>query len=208
MKTPQPTKWSYLSIAIFVFSFSSAFGQSIAKPVYTYLNDFSFSDTSGIKLKGPARVINVDGRKGLNLTSIRSVLELKAHNLKSEKGTITIWVMSLEELSAYDPKPAFSMDNPHFFIYPLSFGAKSTPVEKNVWHKLQFLQIGNKLIGAIDGIIMVEFNDDGFTNNGPVYDFGRIAIRCMLRSKLLFRNIRVFNQDKFITERYLNTDKK
>ena len=205
---PQLINFLYIPVVLICFTFSSAYGQSIAKPAYTYLNDFSLSDTSGAKLKGPARVITVDGRRGLNLTSIRSVLEMKAHILKSEKGTVTIWVLSLEELSAYDPKPAFSMDNPHFFIYPLSFGAKSTPVEKNVWHKLQFLQIGNKLIGAIDGIIMVEFNDDGFTNNGPVYDFGRIAIRCMLRSKLLFRNIRVFNQDKFITERYLNTDKK
>jgi len=100
-------------------SFSSALGQSIAKPVYTYLSDFSMSDTSGIKLNGRARVINVDGRKGLNMTSIKSILELTAHNLKSDMGTVTMWVMSLEELSAYDPKPAFSMDNPHFFIYPL-----------------------------------------------------------------------------------------
>ena len=77
------------------------------------------SDTLVLKLNGPARIINFDGRKGLNMTSIKSVLELKAHNLKSEKGAVTIWVMSLEELSAYDPKPAISMDNPHFFIYPI-----------------------------------------------------------------------------------------
>ena len=58
------------------------------------------------------------------------------------------------------------MKNP--YKYPLSFGSLNKPVEKNIWHKLQFIQIGNKLIGAIDGIIMVEFTDDGFSNNGPV----------------------------------------
>ena len=94
------------------------------------------------------------------------------------------------------------MKNP--FLYPLSFGSLAAPVKHNVWHKLQFLQIDNKLVGAIDGTIMVEFTDNGFNNNGPVYDFGRIAIRCMLHSKLLFRNLKVYNQGKFKTEQVLN----
>jgi len=93
------------------------------------------------------------------------------------------------------------MKNP--FLYPLSFSALTTPVEKNTWHKLQFLQIGNKLTGAIDGVIMVEFTDDGFTNNGPVYNYGRIAIRCMLHSKLLFRNLRVYNRASFTIEKLI-----
>jgi len=90
------------------------------------------------------------------------------------------------------------MKNP--FAYPLSFSALTTPLEKDVWHKLQFLQIGNKLTGAIDGKIMVEFTDDGFTNNGPVYNFGHIAIRCMLHSKLQFRNLRVYDHSDFSVE--------
>jgi len=86
------------------------------------------------------------------------------------------------------------------FAYPLSFSALTTPVEKNVWHKLQFLQVGNKLTGAIDGKIMVEFTDDGFKNNGPVYDFGHIAIRCMLHSKMEFRNLKVYDRKPFAVE--------
>jgi len=93
------------------------------------------------------------------------------------------------------------MKNP--YLYPLSFGSLNKPVEKNTWHKLQFLQTGNKLIGAIDGITMVEFIDDGFSNNGPVYDFGRIAIRCMLRTKMLFRNLKVYNKKEIKTVKYL-----
>ena len=94
------------------------------------------------------------------------------------------------------------MKNP--FLYPLSFSALDTPVEKNVWQKLQFLQIGNKLTGAINGIKMVEFTDNGFDNNGPVYNFGRIAIRCMLHSKLVFRNLRVYNRATVQTEKTFN----
>ena len=82
------------------------------------------------------------------------------------------------------------------YNFPLAFGTRNVPVAKGTWHKLQFLQIENKLVGAIDGIIMVEYSDDGFTNNGPVYDFGRIAIRCMLRSKMVFRNLKVYNREK------------
>ncbi|OAQ38947.1 hypothetical protein A5893_12985 [Pedobacter psychrophilus] len=79
--------------------------------------------------------------------------------------------------------------------YPMAFGSKSIPLTKDTWHKLQFLQIGNRLIGAIDGIIMFDCKDDGFINNGPVLDFGRIAIRCMLRTKMVFRNLKVYNKN-------------
>jgi hypothetical protein len=57
------------------------------------------------------------------------------------------------------------------------------------------LQIGNKIIGAIDGKIIIQGEDNGFNNNGAVYNFGRIAIRCMIRSKMLFRNIKVYNRN-------------
>lgn len=94
------------------------------------------------------------------------------------------------------------MKNP--FLYPLSFRSLTTPVKKDGWNKLQFLQIGNKLVGAINGKVMVEFTDDGFNNNGPVYDFGHIAIRCMLKSKNQYRNLKVYNQPTFKTVGYIN----
>jgi hypothetical protein len=83
------------------------------------------------------------------------------------------------------------------FGFALSFSALSKPYDYNKWNKLQFLQIGNKLIGAINGIVMVEFTDNGFINNGPVYNAGRIAIRCMIHSKMLFRNLKVYNRSQF-----------
>ncbi|SOD92677.1 DUF1961 family protein [Spirosoma fluviale] len=91
--------------------------------------------------------------------------------------------------------------------YPLAFATRNAPVAKNTWHKLQFLQIGNKLVGAIDGIILFDCTDDSFTNNGPVLDFGRIAIRCMLRSKMVFRNLNVYTKERIQTERLLEGER-
>ncbi len=84
------------------------------------------------------------------------------------------------------------MKNPYH--HPLAYGCVDHPIEKYQWHKLQFLQCGNKIIGAIDGVIMIEAMDNSFTNNGPVYNFGRIAIRCMLKTKMKFRNFKVYNR--------------
>ena len=66
----------------------------------------------------------------------------------------------------------------------------------NEWHKLQLLQIENHIIGAIDGKIVLDVYDDSFSNQGPVLNFGRIAIRCMIRTKLMIRNFKVYNQSQ------------
>ncbi|MBC7889665.1 MAG: DUF1961 family protein [Ferruginibacter sp.] len=91
--------------------------------------------------------------------------------------------------------------------YPMAFATRNVTVTKDTWHKLQFLQIDNKLVGAIDGVIMFACTDDGFTNNGPVLDFGRIAIRCMLRSKMLFRNLKVYNKERIQTEKIIDGER-
>ena len=91
--------------------------------------------------------------------------------------------------------------------YPLAFSTRNIPLAKNTWHKLQFLQIDNNLVGAIDGNIMFDCTDDGFTNNGPVLDFGRIAIRCMLRSKMIFRNLKVYTKEQVKTEQLIEGEK-
>lgn len=81
------------------------------------------------------------------------------------------------------------------YQYPLAFGCMDKPLEKNQWHKLQFLQIGNKIIGAIDGTIIIDAVDDSHHNSGSVYSFGRIAIRAMVRTKMMFRNLKVYNRN-------------
>jgi hypothetical protein len=90
------------------------------------------------------------------------------------------------------------------FGFALSFSALDKPVDYTKWNKLQFLQIGNKLIGAINGVVMVEYTDNSFINNGPVYNAGHIAIRCMLHSKMLFRNLKVYNRSQFSEVKKIN----
>ncbi|MCG8388849.1 MAG: DUF1961 family protein [Cytophagales bacterium] len=84
------------------------------------------------------------------------------------------------------------MKNP--FMKPLAYGCLDRPIEINKWYKLQFLQEGNKIIGAINGTIMIEAEDDGHGNDGPVLNFGRVAIRAMLRSKMMFRNLNIYSK--------------
>jgi hypothetical protein len=105
-------------IAFIFFSFLTAFGQSSGNPTFSYLTDFSFKDTTAVKLTGPARVLNIEGRKGVNLTSIHSLLQLKAHNMNEKRGTITMWVLSLEDLGTANAKNSMAISNPFWTTYP------------------------------------------------------------------------------------------
>ncbi len=82
------------------------------------------------------------------------------------------------------------------YLYPLSFGCVDHLFEKDTWHKLQFLQRGDSLIGAIDGVVMVEAKDSALINNGAVYNYGHVAIRCMIRTKMMFRNLKIYNRNQ------------
>lgn len=84
--------------------------------------------------------------------------------------------------------------NPYF--YPLSYGSFEDNLENNKWHKLQFLQRGDRIIGALDGKIIVDGTDNANSNNGPVLSSGYMAIRCMIRTKILFRNLKVYNKNE------------
>jgi hypothetical protein len=86
------------------------------------------------------------------------------------------------------------MKNP--YNVPLAFGTHDQPLEYNRWHKLQYLQVGNRIIGAINGVVMVDALDNGLGNSGAVFDFGHVAIRCMLNTKMLFRDMKVYNRAK------------
>lgn len=110
---------SIILLTLTLFLSLATFGQKCLQPKYNYLNDFSFEDTSVVKLSGPARVISFDGRKGLNMTSIHSVLQLKAHNMKEKCGTVSMWVLSLEELATSNTKPTMAISNPYWTMYPL-----------------------------------------------------------------------------------------
>lgn len=82
--------------------------------------------------------------------------------------------------------------NPWF--RPMGYVCKTEVQKRNIWHKLQALQEGDHIRCVIDGETVLDLWDDASTNNGPVLNFGRIAIRCMVRTKLILRNLKVYNK--------------
>ena len=91
-----------------------------------------------------------------------------------------------------DTGTAFSRKNP--FAYRIGFGSAPAPFAINEWHKLQIVQIGGKIRGAIDGKILLEIDDNSRNNSGCILNYGHIAIRCMVHTKMVFRNLKVFTE--------------
>lgn len=80
------------------------------------------------------------------------------------------------------------------YLLPLDYGCLKDSLSHYEWHKLTYLQRGNHIIGAIDGKIVIDAKDTPTSNSGDVYNFGHIAIRCMVHTKLLVRNLKVYNK--------------
>lgn len=97
-----------------------------------------------------------------------------------------------------DVGTAFSRKNP--FAYRIGFGSAPAPFANNVWHKLQLLQIGGRIRGAIDGKILLEIDDNSRTNSGCILNYGHLAIRCMVHTKMVFRHLKVFTDALPFTE--------
>ncbi|MCX6855702.1 MAG: DUF1961 family protein [Verrucomicrobia bacterium] len=93
---------------------SSAFAQ--VQPKFRYLTDGA-ALTSGESVKGPSRVLDLKGRKGIHPQSIHSVIKLGAHNLNDPKGTVVLWFFALEDLGASFIADHMKMDNPHMATY-------------------------------------------------------------------------------------------
>ncbi|MDD5262965.1 MAG: DUF1961 family protein [Methylacidiphilales bacterium] len=84
------------------------------------------------------------------------------------------------------------LKNPWF--KPVCFQMENRRWEPDRWYRFEFLQEGDRIRGAIDGITVMDVMDNSFDNNGPVLRSGHIAIRCMMRTDMVFRNLRVMNR--------------
>ena len=85
------------------------------------------------------------------------------------------------------------------YVWPLAYQCTPNLLSDGEWHRLDFLQEGSRLRGAIDGVTVFDCHDNSHVQNGPVYSFGRVAIRCMLRTHMLFRNLTIKNRKHFQT---------
>ena len=77
---------------------------------------------------------------------------------------------------------------------PLGLATRQ-PFVKGEWYKLLFVQEGGHLRAAINGEWLLDVNDSPFTNNGPVFNCGRIGLRLMYQTRMRFRNLKVWNRD-------------
>ncbi|MEX0653740.1 MAG: DUF1961 family protein [Phycisphaeraceae bacterium] len=76
----------------------------------------------------------------------------------------------------------------------LAYQAQPQRLVQDVWHTLRLVQEGGRLRGAIDGMQVFDVRDRADINTGPIYDFGRIALRCKFKTKMLYRNLRVWTR--------------
>lgn len=81
------------------------------------------------------------------------------------------------------------LKNPWF--KPVAFQIEPRTWELERWYRLSWLHVGDRVLGAIDGNVVVDFTDTGFDNNGPVLRNGRVALRAMMRTDMTFRNLRI-----------------
>lgn len=80
------------------------------------------------------------------------------------------------------------------WLKPVAFQVENRKWELDRWYKLEFLQEGNRVRGAIDGVTVIDYADNAFDNNGPIFQNGHIAIRCMMRTDIVIRNLQVKNR--------------
>ena len=85
------------------------------------------------------------------------------------------------------------------WMRPLTFQCHPERIAVGRWHRLQFVQEGARLRGTLDGRLIFDVQDKGFSNNGAVGTAGHIALRCMFKTRLLVRDLRVWNRPPFFT---------
>ena len=93
----------------------SAKSQSI-----TYLNQFDQArlGSAPVKIEGPYRTLTLAGRSGVNTTSIHSRIILNQHQIYNPKGSITMWMASLEEISPLVVHGNMRKSNQNISFYP------------------------------------------------------------------------------------------
>ncbi|QDU71476.1 DUF1961 family protein [Mucisphaera calidilacus] len=78
---------------------------------------------------------------------------------------------------------------------PVAYQALDEPWEMDRTYRLHYLQRGNHIVGAIDDRVVIDAHDSPWTNNGPVLRNGAVALRCMMRTDMTFRDLEIYNRD-------------
>jgi hypothetical protein len=78
--------------------------------------------------------------------------------------------------------------------HPLAYHCAAAPLKLHQWHRLQFVQEGGRLRGAIDGVVVFDVNDAAGSFTGSHYTHGHLAIRCMTKTRNFYRNLRIWTR--------------
>ena len=90
------------------------------------------------------------------------------------------------------------------WMRPLAYRCARGPLALHEWHTLRFLQVGPRIRGFIDGRPVFDVTDDPYCHAGPVYRTGRVAIRAMIRTSALLRDLHVRTRLADLTTRALD----
>jgi hypothetical protein len=81
--------------------------------------------------------------------------------------------------------------------YQLAYQCQPKLWEHNVWHHIQLVQEGQRIRGTIDGVLIFDTTDDPYIQQGPTLNCGRVAIRCMWKTRLLVKDLKIYNKPMF-----------
>ncbi len=95
------------------------------------------------------------------------------------------------EMMRTDMETQYFAKNP--WNYKMFYGCIPR-LEQNRWHHLRLVKVGNRIHGSIDDMTVFDLNDDSFNNNGPVLNGGRIGIRQMYKTRMLYKNFEVYTK--------------
>ena len=87
------------------------------------------------------------------------------------------------------------------WLRPVAFQIENRQWELGRWYRLEFLQQGARLRGAIDGVTVFDATDTGFDNNGPVLRKGHVSLRAMMRTDMTFRDLEIWTKPDFESTR-------
>lgn len=93
--------------------------ESLPKPVNRSLR--AESNWSDVQIKGPAREIELHGRRGLNALSTKTVITLPdpGHTLNRSKGSLTFWILALEDFTYFFEPAHLPKHEPDYGLHPL-----------------------------------------------------------------------------------------
>ena len=87
------------------------------RPLFRFMG--SNGQSNDQRMSGPMREAQFHKRRGLQLLSTRSRIEIPEHTLNESEGTLSLWVLSLEDLDTNSHQEHIRAHDPFYYAYNL-----------------------------------------------------------------------------------------